>query len=674
MAGDKQQYTLILMPSGRHGRVAEGTSLQEAARELGVEIESICGGRQTCNKCLVKIEEGHFEKHGIHSSASHVSPPGEREVKLLQELGISDRRMSCSAKIQGDLLVTVPEESQAQKQVIRKMASQRVLDVNPNVRQLYIELDRAELGEHRGDWGRVQDALEMQWGLKNLQIDLPVLQKLQKTIRDGKWKVTVLVWGEKEVFDIQPGFKEGLYGVAVDVGSTTIAAFLVDLRTGEILATSSMMNPQVSYGEDLMSRISFAMNRPDGLKKMNTAVIDAINTLANQAAREAGLRNRDIHEIVMVGNTTMVHILLNISPIQLGATPFALANKAAYDVKAREIGLRLHPGAYAHVLPSEAGHVGADNVGVLLAERPELKDHIILTIDVGTNAEIVLSSPDWIYSASSPTGPALEGGQISSGMRAAPGAIERVRIDPGSKLPRFQVIGEERWSDEWGLGQDSDLELQPAHLASGICGSGIIEVVAELYLAGVLLADGSFSPEFEHDRLIWEEGKKKGAYILAVPEQTSTGKPILITQQDVRNVQLAKAALYAGAKLLMLQADIQDVDEIILAGAFGSYINPKHAMILGLIPDCDLEKVRAVGNAAGDGAIIALLDHGKRADAQKIADQVKYIETAVDMNFQTEFVNAIHIPHQSDGFPHLANVLPEDGGAVRRRRKRRFQR
>jgi uncharacterized 2Fe-2S/4Fe-4S cluster protein (DUF4445 family) len=334
----------------------------------------------------------------------------------------------------------------------------------------------------------------------------------------------------------------------------------------------------------------------------------------------------------------------------------------------------LHPGANAHVLPSQAGHVGADNVGVLLAEEPQLNGRITLTIDVGTNAEIVLSSKDWMYSASSPTGPAFEGGQISSGMRAAPGAIERVRIDPLTKIPRFKVIGDDRWSDEWELGTDSELAAQPTHLASGICGSGIIEVVAELFLAEIILPDGTFNPEIESDLVHWEEGQIRGSFILVKPELTSSGKPILITQEDVRNVQLAKAALYAGAKLLMARAEVAVVDKIILAGAFGSYIDPKYAMILGLIPDCDLEEVHAVGNAAGDGARIALLNREKRKEASIVSRQVKYIETAVDENFQDAFVQAIHIPHQQDDFPHIADNLPQAEISVATRRRRRFPR
>jgi len=671
---EQKIHTLILMPSGRHGPVEDGTTLLQAARDLGVEIESICGGRQTCNKCMVKIETGSFEKHGIYSAEDHVSPPTEQESKLLNELGIRDLRMSCSAKVHGDVLITIPEESRAQKQIIRKTASERVIEVNPAVRQVYVEVDQAQLGEHRGDWGRLQDALDAQWGLADLTIDIHALQKLQSNIRSGNWAVTVTIWNEQEVIDVLPGYQDGVYGLAVDVGSTTVAAYLTDLRTGELLSTESMMNPQVSYGEDLMSRISYTMNRPDGLRKMHSAIIDAINTLASQAARSGGIRNRQIQEIVLVGNTTMIHVLLGIPPVELGSAPFALANRDAYDVKARDLGLRLHAGANAHILPSQAGHVGADNVGVLIAEQPYQHDKIILTIDVGTNAEIVLSSKDWMYSASSPTGPAFEGGQISSGMRAAPGAIERVRIDPDTKQPRFQVIGETRWSDEWELGKDSDLETQPNHLAAGICGSGIIEVIAELFLAGIVTADGRFDPEIENERVQWDQAHKKGAYILATSDQTSSGKPILVTQDDIRNIQLAKAALYAGAKLLMMKAGISEVDEILLAGAFGSYINPKHAMILGLFPDCDLENVHAVGNAAGDGARIVLLNREKRLEAQQISRQVRYIETAVDQNFQDEFVKAIHLPHQEDSFPHLSDNLPPDAETAPARRARRFPR
>jgi len=388
---------------------------------------------------------------------------------------------------------------------------------------------------------------------------------------------------------------------------------------------------------------------------MHGAVIEALNTLAARAARHAGLQIRDIHDAVFVGNTTMIHILLGINPQELGGAPFALANREAMDVKARELGLRFHPGAYVHVLPAEAGHVGADNVGVLLAEEPHRQDEMTLLVDVGTNAEIVLGNRARLVSASSPTGPAFEGAQISFGMRAAPGAIERVRIDPQTWAGRFRVIGEERWSDGWRTGPAADVADQPQHLAAGICGSGIIEAVAEMYLAGIILGDGRFNPDRSHERVIWQG--KKGAYVLATGEQTTSGQPILVTQDDVRAIQLAKAALYAAAKLLMNRVGIARVERVTLAGAFGSYIDPKYAMLLGLIPDCPLERVAAVGNAAGDGARIALLNRHKRAEAQTLAQWVTYIETAVDPDFQSEFVAAIHIPHATDTFPNLERVL-----------------
>ncbi len=665
---------VILMPSGRRGRVNPGQSLLESARQMGVEIESICGGRLTCGKCRVLVETGEFQKHGIHSREENLTSPDAEELALLERMGKRQGRLSCVACVQGDVLITVPEESLAHKQIIRKSATERVIEIDPAVRQVYVEVEPAELGEHRGDWGRVQAALAEQWDLHEVRIDLPALRELQKTLRKGDWAITVTLWQDQEVIEVRPGYAEGVYGLAVDVGSTTVAGYLCDLRTGELLATESQMNPQVSFGEDLMSRVSYAMTHPEGLDKMHAAIIDTFNQLAARAAREAHLNPRKIHDAVVVGNTTMMHIFLGIDPVELGGAPFALANRDAVDVKARELGLRLHPGAYLHVLPAQAGHVGADNVGVLLAEDPFNAEELSLIVDVGTNAEIDLGNREWALSASSPTGPAFEGGQISCGMRAAPGAIERVRIDPDSYAARYRVIGEERWSDECAFGPDAPADQQPRHLAAGICGSGIIEVVAEMFLAGLIGADGRFNPSIEHERVRWDG--RKGAYMVAAAEQTVNGEPLWVTQDDVRNVQLAKAALYAGAKLLMNRAGVDHVDRVLLAGAFGSYIDPKYAMILGLIPDCDLAVVSAVGNAAGDGARIALLNRHKRAQAQEIAYQVHYIETAVDPDFQAEFVGAMHLPHQSDAYPHLEEILagiPEVAAPKRERKYRRVR-
>jgi uncharacterized 2Fe-2S/4Fe-4S cluster protein (DUF4445 family) len=617
----------------------------------------------------VHIEEGHFPKHGIHSSKMHVSPASSSEQTHLQQLDSPEQRLACVTEVHGDLLVFVPDESRGQKQIIRKSITERTIAVKPAVRQVFVEVDGAQLGQYQSDWGRLEAALADQWDLVDLTIDLPALRRLQETLRQGQWKVTVILWQEQQVIDVQAGYQEGVYGLAVDVGSTTIAGYLCDLRTGETLATESMMNPQVTYGEDLMSRISYAATHSGGLEKMHRAIVDALNKLLAGFRRRANVPARHIHEAVFVGNTTMMHILLGINPKELGNAPFTLAYRRAMDLKARELGLRMHPGANIHILPAQAGHVGADNTGVIVAEEPHRQEGIILTVDIGTNAEIVLSNRKQLYSASSPTGPAFEGAQISSGMRAAPGAIERVRIDPESKVPHFRVIGEMHWSDQWQSGADIAPDRQPRHLAAGICGSGIIEAVAQMYLTGIILANGRFNSEFKnHERLV-QDGRKM-AYILATDSQTATGQPILVTQEDVRNVQLAKAALYAGTKLLMNKAGVGRVDRIVLAGAFGSYIDPKHAMILGLIPDCALENVYSVGNAAGDGARIALLNRARRKEAQEIADRVQYVETALASDFQDEFISALHLPHASDPFPHLAGELPRPSEAAPSRSRR----
>ncbi len=660
------QPLVIFMPSGRRGRVARGSAVLEAARQLGEPIESICGGYLACRKCRVHVEEGEFLKHGITSCADHLSPIGPDEQAAIKRLQIGGDRLSCQAQVLGDVLITVPEESRGRKQVIRKAAMERIIEVDSAVRQVYVVLTSAEMDAFPSDWDQLQAVLARDWQLDSLQIDLLALRRLQPALRDGKRAVTVTVWQERQVIDVQPGYAEGIYGLAVDVGSTTVAGHLCDLRTGDILATEAMMNPQVPYGEDLMSRIAYANENSNGLRRLNRLIIEALNKLAIRVTFAAGLQARQIHEVVVVGNTTMIHLLLGLDPQALGSSPFSLANRAAYDVKARDLKLRLHPGANVHVLPAEAGHVGADNVGVLLAEEPHRQDEMMLIVDVGTNAEIVLGNASKLYSASSPTGPAFEGAHITHGMRAAPGAIERVRIDPVTHEPRFRVIGEERWSNEWSA------ELPPAQMASGICGSGIIEVVAQLFVAGVIGRNGRFNPACQSDRLV--EVSRHGAYVLVSAEQTTTGQPIIITQDDVRSVQLAKGALYAGAKLLMQRAGIERVDRIVLAGAFGSFIDPQQAMILGMMPSCALERVSAVGNAAGDGARIALLNRHKRAEAQALVEQITYVDTAVDPDFQTHFVAALDLPHASDTFSAVSELLPAVSAEVaptrRRHRKR----
>lgn len=641
-----------------------GTNLLQAARELGVELESICGGRQTCGKCQIVVEEGNFPKHGISSAPDHLSAPTELEIAYASENPLHGRRLACAAQVLKDVLISVPEESQAHKQVIAKAASDRVIEVIPAVRQVYVEVIPAELGDPRGDWERLAEALETQWNLNDLSIDIQALPGLQPALREGEYAVTVTLWQDQEVLNVQPGYSEGVYGLAIDVGSTTVAAHLCNLRTGEVLATEAAMNPQVRFGEDLMSRVSYASTEPQGLARLNRGIIRTLNELAENAVASVGLSLEDIFEVVLVGNTVMHHILLGLNPQELGGAPFSLAVDSPLDLKAHDLGLDIHPCAYVHTLPLIAGHVGADNVGVLLAEATYKQDEMMLVVDVGTNAEILLGDRDQVSVASSPTGPAFEGAQITHGQRAAPGAIERVRIDPDTLEPSIKVIGYDNWI-EVAIGEDIPGNARP----TGICGSGIIEAVSELYLAGIIDSDGLFNEESagRSPRIQYQD--RLGAYTLVDENLTATGSPILITQNDLRAIQLAKAALYAGAKLLMAQREVEQVDRVILAGAFGSFISPYHAMVLGLIPDCELDKVSAVGNAAGDGARMALLNRELRAEAARLARWVKYVETPLESSFQDEFVAALAIPHSKDPFPHLSGKLPDP--ATRKKRKRR---
>jgi uncharacterized 2Fe-2S/4Fe-4S cluster protein (DUF4445 family) len=667
--GSKEKlFRIALMPSGRKGQVAAGTDLLQAARELGVELESICGGRQTCGKCQIILEEGNFPKHGLSSHKGNLSPPTLLEIEYDQDHPLNGRRLACAARIMGDLLITVPEESQAHKQVIAKAATERIVDVSPAVRLVYVEIEPAELGDPRGDFDRLAQALEDQWGLSGLVIDPKLLPSLQSTLRAGDFAVTATIWQDQEIIRLQPGYQEGIYGLAIDVGSTTVVAHLCDLRTGQVISTKSAMNPQVRYGEDLMSRISYSNSEPQGLNRMNRSIVQTLNELAENATVAVGLTPQDITDVVIVGNTVMHHILLGIDPKQLGVAPFALVTYSALDIKARDLNLQLHPGCRVHTLPLIAGHVGADNVGVMLAESPTEYEGTSLVVDVGTNAEIILGDRDQVLVASSPTGPAFEGAQVTHGQRAAPGAIERVRIDPESLEPQIKVIGSSEWM-KLKAGESSRVEVNP----TGICGSGIIEAIAEMYLAGIINARGHFivSKADQSPRIVLSG--RTAEYILVNKEFSATGSPIVITQNDVRAIQLAKAALYAGTKLLMDHRGVERVDRVILAGAFGNFISPFHAMVLGLIPDCDLNNVFAVGNAAGDGARLALINLGLRKKAVRLARSANYVETPLESSFQDEFVAALNLPHSTHPFPHLAGRLPEQVDVRPRERRSRIR-
>ena len=658
---------VVFTPSGKRGRFPVGTQLLEAARALGVDVDSVCGGRALCGRCQVLVMEGDFPKHGVSSHAANLTPLSAAEEGYAQRRPLaSGHRLSCSTQIQGDLIIDVPPTSQVHRQVVRKAADARPITLNPVVHLHYVEVRQPDMHDPAGDLQRLLEALNREWKFGPLRADLAVLQKLQQALRQGEWRVTVAVHAGTQLIGVWPGFHDRVYGLAVDVGSTTIAAHLCNLESGEVAASSGAMNPQIRFGEDLMSRVSYSMMHPGGAQQMTEAVRGAVNALAADVAREAKVEPSDILELTVVGNPIMHHLLLGIDPVELGGAPFALATDSALALHASELGLTVHPGARVYTLPCIAGHVGADTAGMLLSERPDLSEKLTLLVDVGTNAEIVLGSRERLLACSSPTGPAFEGAQISSGQRAAPGAIERVRIDRATLEPKFKVIGSDLWSNQPGFEQ-----VVAATGVTGICGSGIIEVIAEMYLAGIISQDGVIDGELSQrsDRIV--QTGRTYAYVV------HRGTPALsITQNDVRAIQLAKAALRAGVALLMDRFGCDRVDRIRLAGAFGSHIDVKYAMILGMIPDCDLFMVASAGNAAGTGARIALLDSDSRRTIEELVRRVEKIETAIEPKFQAHFVAAMGIPHSTEAYPELRKVvqLPEPkaaaprGGARSRRR------
>jgi uncharacterized 2Fe-2S/4Fe-4S cluster protein (DUF4445 family) len=632
---------VIFQPSGKRGEIPEGNTVLEASRLLGVGIESVCGGKKSCGKCRIRIETESLDRSGIASLPDPLSPFTQEEGKRIGEKERAEGfRLACAAEIRGDILVFVPEESRTGRQVVRKEATERVITLNPAVRLFPVTVVPPDLHHPLGDYERLVAALAERFGLQRPEIDYPALLGLPGALRQGNWTVTAAIRMEREILAFFPGEVEEAYGLAIDVGSTTVAGYLCSLRTGRIIGTESLMNPQVTYGEDVIARITYTMDHPDGMKKMRGAIIDGLNLLIRTVTGDHGLSPTDILEITLVGNTAMHHLFLGIDPRALGVSPFAPAIHRSLDIKARDLGLTVHAAANVHVLPIEAGFVGADNVGVLIAEEPYRRDEMVLIIDVGTNGEMVMGNRKRLLSASCATGPALEGAHIRFGMRAAHGAIERIRIDPKTFEVSFKIIGEERWRPEFKITG-----------AKGICGSGIIDGIAELYRAGVIDKSGRFRTDPVTQRLRLNDGKPE--FVIAWPEETTIGEAITISQKDVRSVQLAKGALYAGAKLMMKRLGIAKLDRVILAGAFGSYIDKTEAMILGMFPDCDLDCVSSVGNAAGDGARIALLNRDKRSEADVVATQVEYLELTLEKEFQEEFMAAMFIPHLSDAFPHL---------------------
>ena len=639
---------VVFTPSGLDTEVAVGTTVLQAARELGVDLDSVCGGRGICGRCQVTCSPGTYPKWAIENDDTALSAFTETEGTYRKRRGLADdRRLGCTATVQHDVVLDVPPESQVHRPVVRKSLDLTDVVLDPAVSLAYLELPPSVLGDAESMSELVIAALHDVHGRQVRHLSLAVLQQVHHAFAGQQRAATVAVRGD-DVVAVWPGFLDRVVGVAVDIGSTTIAAHLCDLLTGEVLSSAGRMNPQIRFGEDLMSRVSFVMMNPGGEHELTAAVRTALNELVHELCEAAGAAADEVLEIVLVGNPIMHHIVAGIDPTPLGQAPFTLATAAAIEVPAHDFDLAC-PNARVYLAPCIAGHVGADTAAVILAEGPHRSDSVQLLVDVGTNAEIVLGDRHRQFAASSPTGPAFEGAQLSCGQRATAGAIERVRIDPATLEPRIKVIGCDLWSDDPGFAEGTaELDI------SGVCGSGIIEVIAEMYLASIIDHDGVVQGSLaERSNRVVAEGRT----FKYVMHERADGTQLCITQNDVRAIQLAKAALRAGIELLMQHAGLTELHDIRLAGAFGSHIDPVYALLLGLVPDCPVEGVRSVGNAAGAGAVRALLSVAARREMEAAVRGVQKIETATEAAFQAEFVAAMAFPHGTRPSTHLSSVV-----------------
>ena len=692
------ELRVVFTPSGRTGTVSAGTTALDAARQLGVDLDSVCGGRGICGRCQIVPSVGTFPKWAITAGPEALSSPGATEVAYegRRPLG-PGARLGCQTRICADVVVDVPPDSQLHGPVVRKTVDVGDIALDPLATLHVVTVPPPTLDERRGLAQVVIDRVDDEWGVRLAGILPKALAGLHASVAAGSPDdaggrlVTVAVrWSGAEphertgmVAAVWPGVVTAALGVAIDIGSTTIAGHLTDLHSGDVLASAGRMNPQIRLGEDLMSRVSYVMMNPGGARELTALVRDCLAALIIELCSDAGAEPDTVLEVVLVGNPIMMHIALGIDPTPLGQAPFTLATDAAVEVDGPDMDLPC-PSARVYLGPAIAGHVGADTAAAVLAGGPHRDDAVTLLVDVGTNAEIVLGSAEGLWAASSPTGPAFEGAQISCGQRATPGAIERVRIDPATWAPRVRVIGCDLWSDEPGFAEAVERRVAAGARSSaagvtGICGSGIIEVIAEMYLAGVLSPDGVIAaPPSEGERAsrVVSDGRTS-LFVLYEPPEGAEGPTITITQNDVRAIQLAKAALRAGIDLLREHAGIEAPDRVQLAGAFGAHIDPVRAMVLGLIGDCDPNEVCSVGNAAGTGAVRALLSGTQRAEMERVVRGIRKIETATEPRFQELFVAAMALPHATAPTPQLAAVVdlprmsPRTSSPHHRSRRRR---
>ena len=599
-------FTVDFEPIGRRVEAEEGETLLIVAQRGGVSLAAVCGGGGTCGRCMVQLMSG------------DVSPPTENERgRVGAERIAKGYRLACETRARGDCKVNVPPSSLTTEQ--RTQVEGRELDValDPLVHSYDVQLSPASREDLRSDGTRLCDALQAR-GLDCLRVDLGAAQRLPHILRQHDWRVTAAVIKDKVVAVLPPNNPP--LGIAVDLGSTKLAGYLVNLATGKTLAAQGMMNPQIAYGEDVMARLTYAVQHADGGRQLQQVIVKGLDDLACALCKRAGQKPEDVVEAVIVGNTAMHHLLLGLPTQQLGVAPYVAALSEPCDLLARDIGLQFAPDVFVHILPNIAGFVGADHVAMLLGSGISSSDDVVMGLDIGTNTEVALKVGDRLYTCSTASGPAFEGAHIEAGMRAAPGAIERVWINEGKLL--YRVIGDQ--------------------LPVGLCGSGILDAVGQLLKVGVLDARGAMSLDHPSVR----RGPHGPEFVLVPRSDSGNGEDIVLSRRDVSEIQLAKGAMRAGTEVLMLEAGItiDDLDRIVIAGAFGSYIDVRNALRVGMFPPLPPDRFEQVGNAAGVGARLVLLSAEQRVLAAEIAEQAEYVELTNDSRFTMAFADAMMMP------------------------------
>lgn len=616
-------------PEGRIVKAQPGENLRLLANSSGVFIRSDCNGDGTCGKCRVVVAE-HGESLG-DLTYSEQDLLTDREVR-------QGYRLACRISVKEDLVVRIPEETGLRIRQVQSTGLERETRLNPSVKKAHVRIAGPTLSDVLPDSERLIQALRRSGDLPDLRIDPDLLPILPRLLRECEWDVTAVLPTPGQVCAIERGDTTSqLYGYAVDIGTSKLVGVLVDLSAGKTVSTLFVENPQLVYGEDIMSRMSYAMKAHENSLQLRSSVLSAINQLLERSCADAGITPSQVYELVIVGNTAMHHFLLGIESRHLALSPYVPALKGPLDLHAKDVGILAHPHANVHTLPLVAGYVGADAVADVLASGMRESDELSLLLDIGTNTELFVGNRDSIVSCSCASGPAFEGAHIRQGMKAVYGAIERVRIDPTTLNVEYETVGGEK--------------------PVGICGSGMLDTVAELLRRRVIDSKGRFQ-KIENRRLTEVAGDR--AFVLTQPEETSMGDPVMVTQKDIGEVQLAKAAIHAGCAILMRHAGVKasDLRRIYIAGSFGNYVNPANARLLGLIPEVPTQIIRFVGNTAIAGAKMCLSSLEARNEAKRIGEQVKYIELGADANFSREYAASMYLPHQDPSlFPEAFRLL-----------------